>query len=36
LAKLAPPNTQIIIATHSPILVANKRENTILLLPYNN
>ena len=31
--KIAP-STQIVFATHSPILVAKKREKTVLLLPH--
>ena len=32
---LTEKNTQIIIATHSPIIVGNNKENCIVLLPYN-
>lgn len=35
LELVTPKSTQVIIATHSPILVAKKKENTILLYPYN-
>jgi len=33
---LTPKNTQIIIATHSPIIVGNHKEYCKVLLPYNN
>lgn len=33
--NLIDSNTQIILATHSPILVGNKEENAQLLVPFN-
>jgi predicted ATPase len=36
LEKITPKETQIILATHSPILVGKKKESAVLLLPYNN
>lgn len=33
---ITPKTTQVILATHSPILVGKKKENTVLLYPYNN
>lgn len=36
LDKIAPKSTQIILATHSPVIVSNRRDNVKLLLPYNN
>lgn len=35
LEKITPKSTQLILATHSPILAHKKRENSITLLPYN-
>lgn len=35
LNQITPNKTQLILATHSPILVSKKRENAIPLLPYN-
>lgn len=35
LERISPKSTQIIVATHSPILVNKKREKVKLLLPYN-
>ncbi|WP_395047129.1 AAA family ATPase, partial [Flavobacterium sp.] len=32
---ITPKSTQVILATHSPILVGNKKENAVLLYPYN-
>lgn len=36
LLKVTPSNTQIILATHSPILVGRMSEKAILLYPYNS
>ncbi len=36
LNKITPISTQLILATHSPILVSKKREKVKLLFPYNN
>ncbi|MBK7680426.1 MAG: ATP-binding protein [Chitinophagaceae bacterium] len=33
---LTPKNTQLIIATHSPIIVGNNADYCKVLLPYNN
>jgi len=33
---LTPKNTQLIIATHSPIIVGNNKDYCKILLPYNN
>lgn len=33
--KLMPSGTQVIVATHSPILVGQMKQNAILLYPYN-
>jgi predicted ATPase len=35
LELIAPKTTQVILATHSPILVGKKKENAVLLYPYN-
>lgn len=35
LDKITPPETQIILATHSPILANKKKNKAILLRPYN-
>ena len=35
LENISPPTTQIILATHSPILAGKKKENAIVLLPFN-
>lgn len=35
LEMITPPGTQLILATHSPILANKKREKAIVLLPYN-
>lgn len=35
LDQITPKTTQVIVATHSPILVSKKKDNTLLLLPYN-
>lgn len=35
LDSIRPLNTQIIIATHSPILASKRKEKAIVLLPYN-
>lgn len=34
--KLMPKNAQLLIATHSPIIVGKKKEYCTVLLPYNN
>lgn len=34
--KIISNKTQIFIATHSPVIVASKKENCIVLLPYND
>lgn len=36
LELITPKTTQLILATHSPILANKKKKNTKLLLPYNN
>ncbi|MBN2769861.1 MAG: ATP-binding protein, partial [Spirochaetes bacterium] len=33
--KLMPANSQLFIATHSPVIVGKKKEYCIVLLPYN-
>jgi len=35
LEQIAPKKTQIILATHSPILVSKKKSNAVLLFPHN-
>lgn len=35
LEVITPKSTQVILATHSPILVGNKKESAVLLYPYN-
>lgn len=35
LEKITPKGTQLIMATHSPILANKKREKTTVLMPYN-
>lgn len=35
LEKITPKGTQLILATHSPILANKKREKAIVLMPYN-
>jgi len=34
--KLMPPNSQLLIATHSPVIVGKKKEYCTVLLPYND
>ncbi len=36
LEKITPKLTQLILATHSPILANKKKSKSIVLLPYNN
>jgi predicted ATPase len=36
LEKITPDSTQLILATHSPILANKKKENAILLMPFND
>ncbi|MBA4155728.1 AAA family ATPase, partial [Flavobacterium sp.] len=36
LEKITPKNTQLILATHSPILANKKKEKAITLFSYNN
>ncbi len=36
LEKITPKATQLILATHSPILANKKREKALVLLPYNS
>jgi len=36
LERITPKTTQLILATHSPILTNKKREKALLLLPYNS
>ena len=36
LEKITPKATQLILATHSPILVNKKKQKTRILFPYNS
>jgi predicted ATPase len=34
--KLMPKNSQLLLATHSPEIIGNRKDNCTVLLPYNN
>lgn len=36
LEKIMPKTTQVLLATHSPVIVAKRKEKAVLLLSYNN